>query len=447
MPKRARSAKALGRRKKRRVSAKSSSFKGRAVAKRTSKGKLFRSVVSRKSLIPRVSGRGGYKVSGSKVSAGTGVPAFGNLRATSDGGVVVTHREYICDITSGPNGTPSTFDVKGYTINPGNSGTFPWLSALADSFEQYKLRGMLFQFRSASGASVASSNTSLGNIVMATQYNAAAPAFTNKQQMENYAHGQSGVPSEDIVHEIECQKSQTTATTLYIRGIQVPAGQDPRLYDWGTFYIATQGMQANNVNLGELWCTYVVELIKPRLPDQGTDPAPPVNGTLTDHFSLPGPAGQAITTSHYFGAGGPIGNTQPSTGSSLNGSVGYYSTAGPDLYFIPGYNQTPANQLAIGSVIIVRYEALGSGTTMTASIQFNTGSNWVVGPSILLQNSVNYAAYPVAGTAAQTICAAVATFKKTGTNSVGDYVTVNGGTLPAGTVKADLTIQLVPTTF
>lgn len=179
------------------------------------------------------------------------------------GETVVRHREYLGDVIS--SATAGKFEIATYAINPGVEQTFPWLAQLAVNFEQYRIEGMLFEFRSMSGDAITSVNTALGSVIMATQYNAANPPFSNKSEMENYEFGTSCKPSATMIHPIECARMQTTIDELYTRSSAVPYGQDPRLYDIGKFSIATVGCQGTSVNLGELWITYQVALLKPKL--------------------------------------------------------------------------------------------------------------------------------------------------------------------------------------
>ena len=50
------------------------------------------------------------------------------VRNNSARTVTLSHREYLCDIVSGPAGS---FSVQNFVINPGNTVTFPWLSGVA----------------------------------------------------------------------------------------------------------------------------------------------------------------------------------------------------------------------------------------------------------------------------------------------------------------------------
>jgi len=180
-----------------------------------------------------------------------------------NGETVIRHREFLGDVLT--SSTAGAFNIQTYPINPGIEQTFPWLAQIASNFEQYRIEGMLFEFRSMSGDALTSSNTALGSVVMATQYNAGQAAFRSKSEMENYEFGSSCKPSSSMIHPIECARMQTSIDELYTRSGNVPSGQDPRLYDIGNFSIATVGMQGTSVNVGELWITYQVALLKPKM--------------------------------------------------------------------------------------------------------------------------------------------------------------------------------------
>nr|QKV51333.1 putative capsid protein [Crucivirus sp.] len=187
------------------------------------------------------------------------IPQFSSSKMTN----MVCHREYIQDIIS--SATPGAFNLQSFDINAGLAASFPWLSNLAQNYEQYKVHGMVFEFRTMSADALNSTNTALGQVIMACEYNSANPNFINKQQMENYEYAISCKPSESAYCAVECAKNQTPVAELYVRGHAVPSGQDQRLYDLGNFQIATNGLQGASVNVGELWVTFCVELLKPRL--------------------------------------------------------------------------------------------------------------------------------------------------------------------------------------
>lgn len=204
-------------------------------------------------------GSGDYRVSENAVL---------NANFRNNTGTVITHREYITDVYTGtiPGGSTSTqFDISTYPINPGQPKTFPWLAGIASNYEEYEILGMVFSFVSTSGESVAATNTSLGSVVLATEYDPTKPAFANKQAMENYQFAVSAKTSQSQIHAIECKKNLTPVKMLYVRNTAL-SGTDLRWSDFANFYIATVGHPAPGVNIGELWVTYKIRLNKPRLP-------------------------------------------------------------------------------------------------------------------------------------------------------------------------------------
>lgn len=184
---------------------------------------------------------------------------------------VIRHREYIQDMysASGAPNSVSAFAIQGYPIQPGSFTTFPWLASISDKFEQYRVEGMIFEFKSMYSDAVVTANGSIGSIILATEYNAGAPAFPNKQAMENYEFAQSCKPSLSVLHPIECARSQSVLTELYVRTSTVPNNEDVKTYDFGDFYFASQGIPLGAagaaVNLGELWVTYQISFLKPKI--------------------------------------------------------------------------------------------------------------------------------------------------------------------------------------
>jgi len=208
--------------------------------------------------IGNILGSGDYQMMGGSpkynvLTSDVQVPQFSTGRQTN----IVCHREYLTDII----GT-SGFNVTKYAVNPGVSSTFPWLSTLAQNYQEYRIHGIIFEFRSLITDFV--TGGAPGVIVMATNYNADAPLFSSKQEMENSEYAVATKPTLSLIHGLECASGQTVLPEKYIRTGDVPSGQDLRMYDLGNVQVATQGNPTQL--LGELWISYCVEFFKPRLP-------------------------------------------------------------------------------------------------------------------------------------------------------------------------------------
>lgn len=213
--------------------------------------------------LSRITGVGDYTVKSNSIATETAtlsgeVPAFGR----TDNSTRVRHREFVTDITA--SDTPNAFTNTSYVIQPGNASLFPWLASLAQNYQQYRVHGMVFMFKSTT--SDYSAAGALGKIAMATNYNVRDSAFINMQELENAEFSVSGKPSLSRIHPIECAATNGVPLIKWVRDTQYDSsGGDDRLYDVGKFQVATQGLPASTSGaiIGELWVTYDIEFFKP----------------------------------------------------------------------------------------------------------------------------------------------------------------------------------------
>lgn len=209
-----------------------------------------------------ISGQGDYQIGGISHNSllGKMSPTVPQFSQGDNGSIRIQHREYITDILS-----TTDFAVTEYQINPALTVSFPWLSRIAQQFEQYRINGMIYEFKSGSSDSLNSTNTALGYVIGAVEYNALANSFTNKLEMENAIFCSSTKPSLSMITAVECAPSQTPLPLLYTRlGFENLSASDLRLYDLGRFSLATVGQQAVGSNIGELWVSYDIQLFKTR---------------------------------------------------------------------------------------------------------------------------------------------------------------------------------------
>lgn len=171
--------------------------------------------------------------------------------------VVVRHREYLGPVLS----STLPFAVQtAYPINPGLQLTFPWLHSLADGFQQYSIKGMVYHYVPTSGA--ISSTQALGSVMIQTSYRANDNPPTSKVEMLNEYCANETVPSDAMCHPIECDPKENPFNVHYVRSGAIPSGE-VAMYDIGTTYIATGGQSASGTVLGDLWVTYEIEFKKP----------------------------------------------------------------------------------------------------------------------------------------------------------------------------------------
>lgn len=202
-------------------------------------------------------GFGDYTVGTNSIvqKASTGIPMM-----HKDGqSVTIRHREFIATVESS-----TSFNVaRSFQLNPGNSETFPWLSTVANSFQEYKFKGIVFHYIPTSGNAISGTSPSLGSVMMQTSYRANDTAPISKSELLNEYWSGEAVPSETFAHPIECNPAENPFNVQYVRRGDIPSGDNQLFYDLGVTHVCTQGQLADGNNLGDVWVTYEVELKKP----------------------------------------------------------------------------------------------------------------------------------------------------------------------------------------
>lgn len=202
----------------------------------------------------------------------------------AEGLLRVRHREYLGDFQTGL--APPGENNGVFRLNPADPRTFPWLSTLASNFEQWIPHGMVFEFVSTCGNAVSSTNASLGSISLATTYNSEASNFTSKTQLLNHYFATSAKTADNLMHAIECNPDEIPTKLLYT-GVPTPFGPDfpgdDRLYDLGFTTFWLQGSQAV-YTAGEIWITYDISLLKPRVDPSSLTPGESISKSYYEKF-------------------------------------------------------------------------------------------------------------------------------------------------------------------
>lgn len=330
-------------------------------------------------------------------SEGSEIPMMINSKVAN----IMRHREFLGNV----RGNTGDFVAQQYSINPGLDTTFPWLYSLANNFTAYRLRGCVFEFISLSSEYTATPY--MGFVAMATQYNTLDGPFTSKKVMENSEYANSTKPSKNLMHPIECARDQIAVDHLYVRSGAVPG--DLRLYDLGTFTIATGG-QATSGILGELWMSYEVEFYQPKL---GGAVGSTVN---TDHFKC------SSCTSVL-----PWNLSALQSGSTIGGAITTSNT-----YIFP-------KDIATGDFLVECFWNFDSGTLNTTAPAFTASSNCVFDSNFFYGfNQISTSTY--SGTTSVT---AVTATRLTITGESAIIICGSGGTFGAN-AKCHLYITQVP---
>lgn len=199
-------------------------------------------------------GQGDYTVSKNSLISQTPNGTIPSMHSNNQT-FTIRHREFIATI----RGSTAFTVQETFVVNPGLSGTFPWLSGLARKFEQYTIKGMIYHYVPTSGT-YSSAGTALGAVMIQTTYRATDASPSSKVEMLNEYWATETVPSNALVHPIECDPKENPFSIHYVRS-QEPVGE-PLMYDLAKTFVATQGMTTNDI-VGDLWVTYEIELKKP----------------------------------------------------------------------------------------------------------------------------------------------------------------------------------------
>lgn len=219
------------------------------------------------SMFARIFGQGDYQISenidsvskNSLMGASMKPPSFASA---GKGQFVFEHSEYCFDLIGGNSGA---YKVNTYDIQPAIGDLFPWLSSIAPNFEYYAIEGLLFRYVSSSGESVASTNTSLGSVMMYVNNDPYDAASLTKQALLQYEGCVDAKPSKNIMIGGECDPKRLVSDKFFV-GSSVPFGADKRFYNYGQLVVASSGIPGDSVTLGEIWCHYRIRFFVAKTP-------------------------------------------------------------------------------------------------------------------------------------------------------------------------------------
>lgn len=209
----------------------------------------------------KITGSGDYRISGNIRAGGGGGRRKGNSVASS---IVIEREEFVRPLVSS---TTAKGDViLKFRINPGNRNVFRWGADVALGYESYKPEQCFFMFESTSGDALNSTDTSLGKVVLAAQYNTYARDWDSFTELMNANDKAFGKPSENLMLGLECKESLRGAKTLYVSATD-PATAGKAFYDLCDVFVGITGVQAQSLKAGELKVRYKFRLFNPIVRD------------------------------------------------------------------------------------------------------------------------------------------------------------------------------------
>jgi len=186
---------------------------------------------------------------------------------------LIDEDEYIADI----NGSVG-FQTTSYSINPGQSGTFPWGYKIAGLYEKYKFLFLEFYYRRE--VSEFATNGQSGKVMLSVDFDASDGPPTTKQQVLDTAPHVDGMPCVEKLSLVVDPSQMANQDSKYVRPGAQPANTDIKTYDAGNFFISTYG-NTNTSVIGELRVRYKVLVSVPVL-ESGI----PQYGAAGSYFSI-----------------------------------------------------------------------------------------------------------------------------------------------------------------
>lgn len=196
------------------------------------------------------------------------------ITRSGKGGINITYREYLGNVKTHPTEVGG-FNPNVYRINPAISDVFPWLAHLAPCYNKWRPNGIIFEFKSS--CSNYATDSALGNVLTATEYNVLDGVFVSKAEMLNSAYSTETRMDMNVAHGIECDPKTLAHDIYYMWDGKTPlsSGDSARDYLLANFQIATEGGNIPvGTIVGSLYIHYDIFLMEEQLPKFSIIPNP-----------------------------------------------------------------------------------------------------------------------------------------------------------------------------
>jgi hypothetical protein len=314
--------------------------------------------------------------------------------------IIVDWDEYVAEI----NGSTG-FVTTQYSINPGQSALFPWLSKQALLWEKYEFEVCAPYYKHE--VSQFATNGQAGKVMLSCDYDASDSAPTSKQQVEDTWPHIDCMPYQDCSLRLNRSEMRNSIAMKYVRPGAQPANTDIKTFDVGNLFVSTYG-NTNTSVLGELRIRYRVRLEVPVLE------AASGQTTLAAHF-----AGTTPTTANNFAT------------ATLQAGSTFTPTLGTNTITFP-------SNVSAGTFLVTCFWDCSSGAPTGSSMTATSGAtNLAIWKNDTVSNLVATGSVP-----------AVTGFAYTCTLTAASAVlTLTPGTVGGGAVSVDLIITQIPSTI
>jgi len=296
----------------------------------------------------------------------------------------VRHRELVTNLS----GTTAFTVASSLAINPGLAATFPWLSIMANAFEEYRFNSLKVEYFTRTGTNVP------GSVILAPDYDASDGAPASEQIASSYMDSCEDAPWKDIVCNLPAGRLNRADQNRFVRPGALGANQDVKLYDAAVVHLCT--VDGTAVNWGKVWLSYDVTF---RIPQMNPAGNPPLGGQVSGANTQTGANPMGIAP--VIAAGG--------RGFSINAASVITFTALGDFVIGAEY---------LGTVISAMGVTAGAGIT--------------IGDSLFTFNAAATQSSGQAGIRVTSLVAATLTMTSTATTITN--VIVNIGQAPSGSL-------------
>jgi hypothetical protein len=170
----------------------------------------------------------------------------------------VIHRELVQTISGS-----TTFNADSFSLNPGLPGTFPWLSSIAGSFEQYRFNRLSFHYVTRAPTSY------IGSILLAPEYDALDSPPSSEVEASQMLGAVEDSPWKEQIMTFNVSDMFPMGPRKYIRTGVISGSSDLKTYDAGQLFVCEISC-ADTSAIGKLWVEYDVELHIPQNPNTAT---------------------------------------------------------------------------------------------------------------------------------------------------------------------------------
>jgi len=171
----------------------------------------------------------------------------------------VVEEDEVISVVTGDSG----FASESWQIQPGQVGTFPWLSRIGVLYERYRFEYLEVYYKPM--VSGYSTEGQTGKVVIAADYDAAGSPPSILREAETMDPHVDGMPYQEM-HLSLATARLTPPGGLFVRPGNLPAGTDVKTYDAGRIYFCAAGTNSS-ATVGELRVRYKVRFFNPRLPE------------------------------------------------------------------------------------------------------------------------------------------------------------------------------------